>query len=129
VQVPVADAARIVLAQKVGTLRLILKNSDDRDVDIPQKLTEENLFAGSGGKSAPMVEMISGGGSGTPTLIPGSPATTPEAPSASQAPGAAITLSSNDVPAENRQRGAYDQANAIARQLQKLDTHATSGQN
>ncbi|WP_243712255.1 Flp pilus assembly protein CpaB [Burkholderia pyrrocinia] len=120
-QVPVGEAARIVLAQKVGTLRLILRNVDDRDSAIPEKLTEQALFeAVKGARSDSVIEIISGGRNGglDTTTIPGEPKPAPQPTrdgahaSADRQPGekGAIALDPKDSP--------YQQANSLAKQLQ-----------
>lgn len=124
-QVPSSEAARLVLAQKVGSLRLILRNSEDKDNQVPTQLLESNLFSGSAGKSAPVVEIISGGGNKTgATFIP---AESPAAFSAATPPQP--PYSPADTSAADKQTSVYDEANAIAKQLQKNDTRGTPGRN
>lgn len=142
VQVPVAEAPRIVLAQKVGTLRLILKNADDATSDVPQKLTEDKLFANAGGAggssastgNASFVEVITGGGSTATTLVPGGPSDSAPAAAASSQRARALSAPAAPAAAGNPFSGtpqpdAYEEANAIAQQLQKLDTRTTSDRN
>lgn len=123
-QVPVSEAARLVLAQKVGTLRLILRNSDDKDNRVPTQFVESNLFSPTTKASAGVVEIISGGGDMAQTkLIPVSPAASP-------APAPAQPSSwSSDSSTEARQPSVYEEANQIAKQLQKIDTRGTPGRN
>lgn len=126
-QVPASEAARLVLAQKVGTLRLILRNSDDKDNHVPTQLLESNLFSGSS-RDASIVEIITGGsGKATSTRVPTESAAsaapfTPEAP-------AQPSNSARDAVAADRQPSVYEQANAIAKQLQKIDTRGTPDRN
>jgi pilus assembly protein CpaB len=132
VQVPIADAPRIVLAQKVGSLRLILKNADDATPDVPQKLTEDKLFANAGGSggNASLVEIITGGGSTATTLVPGGPSDAmPAAAGASPRARTPVAPASDNALSGAPRPGAYEQANAIAQQLQKLDTRTTSDRN
>ncbi|WJF91762.1 Flp pilus assembly protein CpaB [Paraburkholderia bonniea] len=140
VQVPVAEAARLALAQRVGALRLVLRNSKDKSLDVPTYLSEEQLF-GTGkrsGKSATpnVIEFISGGSQNNATkLIPvdvlnshTKPAAAPAAPqhSAAAAPAGASTP---DTTAPAKASSVYEQANAIAQQLQNLDSRAKPGRN
>jgi pilus assembly protein CpaB len=120
VQVPSADAARLVLAQRVGTLRLILRNSDDKQTALPVKLAESDLFPSAAApRDTSFVEVITGGSaSGSTTLVPGSiaderaqrgPTNLPRPPAADASlPATPVAPAS-----------LYDEANAIARQLQQ----------
>ncbi|HEY4297845.1 MAG TPA: Flp pilus assembly protein CpaB [Paraburkholderia sp.] len=135
-QVPVDDVPRVALAQKIGGLRLILRNADDKGHDGPPLIQESDVFmdptrgtlATGKGPAAPVVEVISGGGANSTSMLvnpgvnPGAPpATTRDAqPAVAPAPTAA--------PADARQRepGLYEQANAIAQQLQKAVAPSTS---
>lgn len=132
-QVPVDEAPRIALAQKVGGLRLILRNSDDKGTDVPLLVKEGDVFMEVGGKRAkeaagPSVEVISGGGNATggmvvPQSMPASTAQDkPSAPAPANAPQPSSTL-------PTRQPSLYEQANAIAQQLQKAVAPSTSKQN
>ncbi|CAE6739259.1 Flp pilus assembly protein CpaB [Paraburkholderia domus] len=124
VQVPVSEAARIVLAQKVGALRLILRNSDDKDNHIPMQLVEGNLFSRITGRPA-VVEIISGGGDLTQTkLIPASSATSTALENSAQS-----SSWPSDSSSEAKRPNVYEEANAIAKQLQKNDTRGTPGRN
>lgn len=128
VQVPAEQSARIALAQKLGSLRLILRNSDDPGSKIPRTLNETNLFSNTNAKDGPAVEIIAGGGGNTTTsTLPGAASTDTRdmfyEPPPQTAPGASAV-----APAS----GANDAANALntlARQLQKLDTRAASSRN
>ncbi|MDN7452309.1 Flp pilus assembly protein CpaB [Burkholderia cenocepacia] len=127
-QVPVADAARIVLAQKVGTLRLILRNSDDRNNAIPGRLDEKALFAtvrrDESAPDAAVIELITGGdGRSSTSLLAVDPAghadvaTEPgradnAVPPARRAPAPASPDARRD------RHSAYRQANALAKKLQ-----------
>jgi pilus assembly protein CpaB len=119
VQVPSTDAARLVLAQRVGTLRLILRNSDDKQTELPVKLAESNLFPSAAApRDASLVEIITGGSSsGSTTLVPGSMADEHAQPSsANPRPAVADAANPSAPPAP---ASLYDEANAIARQLRQ----------
>ncbi|MGG2048676.1 Flp pilus assembly protein CpaB, partial [Burkholderia gladioli] len=67
-QVPVAEAARIALAQKLGGLRLVLRNSKDPGDPVQRGLDETELFAARADAPADdreRVEIITGGGKST----------------------------------------------------------------
>jgi pilus assembly protein CpaB len=124
VQVPVSEAARIVLAQKVGTLRLILRNSDDKDNKIPTQFLEGNLFSRSA-KGFGVVEIISGGSDSAQTkLIAASPATSNATDVAHSAQSSGWSA---DPSTEAKRPSVYEEANAIAKQLQKIDTRGAPG--
>jgi pilus assembly protein CpaB len=118
-QVPVAEAARIVLAQKVGTLRLILRNSEDRATPPPKRLDELKLFAAtSGGTVAEgdIVEIITGGsGNGSAAM-----SRIAAAPDDGGVPASSPAPASPSKPAARPQAAgrAYQQANALAHRLQ-----------
>ncbi|WCM23280.1 Flp pilus assembly protein CpaB [Paraburkholderia bryophila] len=142
-QVPVEDVARIALAQKIGGLRLILRNAEDKGSAGPSLVQESEVFMDPGqrtrgtgigtGRAAQSVEVIAGGGANSsstlvPLMPPGAPsnaeqegprADTPAANAAQSAPAAAL----------QRQPSLYEQANAIAQQLQKAVTPSASKQN
>lgn len=129
-QVPVEDVARIALAQKVGGLRLVLRNSDDKGNAGPPLVQESDVFVDPAlGSTSPsgmrashqFVELITGGGMNN-TSVPVSPAeqTTP----AQDAPAAAKATA--DAPPPQRQPSLYEQANAIAQQLQNAAAPNTS---
>lgn len=144
-QVPVEDVARIALAQKIGGLRLILRNSDDKGSHGPPLVQESDVFTDpsqdspastvngtshgtSHGTTAShqVVELITGGGANNTNLIVG-PATVPtsaqNAPAAGQIAAGAPTL----APASpQHQPSVYEQANAIAQQLQNAATPSAS---
>jgi pilus assembly protein CpaB len=126
VQIPVSESARVALAQKVGSLRLILRNVDDKGTDVPKAISETTLFS-KAFKSDSVVEVISGGSGGSTTIPSGSRDTSSTAP-ASTYPTLPSSPSSHDI-ATPGQPSSYDTANAIAQQLQKLDTRATPGSN
>lgn len=137
-EVPVDDASRIALAQKIGGLRLILRNSGDKGKDGPSLVQESDVFmdptrrtAINGTGPAPqVVEVISGGGANGTVLVPqGTPSGSPqETPAA--APTPAPANAAQPVPAlPTRQPSLYEQANAIAQQLQKAVAPSTSKQN
>ncbi len=136
-QVPVDEAPRIILAQKVGMLRLILRNSEDQGANTTPVVTENNLFAGPSEKgtampgTGPVVEVISGGnGAQDTTLIPGvGPSTAPNAQPAAPAPAQPAPTAQSAPAGSARQQSLYEQANAIAQQLQKADARGTSGRN
>ncbi|MDE1182029.1 MAG: Flp pilus assembly protein CpaB [Paraburkholderia sp.] len=133
VQVPASDAARIALAQKVGTLRLILRNTDDTGTDIPDVVSENTLFGSSAGKTGAVVEIIAGGGATSTILIPDNgaspaPSGSSGAPSGITQNGAAVSSSTEQV-GGTRQPGLHEQANAIAQQLQKAVSPRASDRN
>ncbi|MFC0399673.1 Flp pilus assembly protein CpaB [Paraburkholderia rhizosphaerae] len=129
VQVPAAEAARLALAQRVGSLRLILRNSDDRQAGLPVRLAEDDLFpAPVGPRNTPVVEIIAGGGGVTTVAASGvsdSGVTLPEARAAPQiaAPPA------SDQPVTSTPTSLYDDANAIARQLQQRGSRNAASRN
>jgi pilus assembly protein CpaB len=134
-QVPVDDAPRIALAQKIGGLRLILRNADDKGTDVPLLVKESDVFMDPGrkvAKGAATVEVIAGGGGNSIVLTPqGSPSSPQSMPSAATpAPVDAVQPRSNAPSAgATRQPSLYDQANAIAQQLQKAVAPGASKQN
>jgi pilus assembly protein CpaB len=119
VQVPSPDAARLVLAQRVGTLRLILRNSDDKQTGLPFKLAEGDLFPSAAApRDASLVEIITGGSSsGATTFVPGAADDRRASPAAANTSPAPATASNPAAPAAPT--SLYDEANAIARQLQQ----------
>ncbi|MFM0317024.1 Flp pilus assembly protein CpaB [Paraburkholderia nemoris] len=131
-QVPVDEAPRIALAQKVGGLRLILRNSDDKGTDVPLLVKESDVFLEVGKKRAdstgPVVEVISGGGATSGAIIPqGVPsAAAQDTPAAAPAPVNAAQPTGTLPPSR---QSFYEQANAIAKQLQKAVAPSTSKQN
>ncbi|ASL46596.1 hypothetical protein bAD24_III04360 [Burkholderia sp. AD24] len=142
-QVPVEDVARIALAQKIGGLRLILRNADDKGSAGPSLVQESEVFMDPGqrtrgtgigtSRAAQGVEVIAGGGANsTGTLVPLMPQGAPsnaaqEGPRADTA--AANAAQSAPAAAPQRQPSLYEQANAIAQQLQKAVTPSASKQN
>ncbi|BFG75349.1 hypothetical protein PTKU46_33820 [Paraburkholderia terrae] len=120
-QVPAADAPRVVLAQKMGALRLILRNADDNAVAPPVALTESDVFPAERMAKQASVEVIAGGGAGTAAanvaqVAPMSSAsgdTQPREVKASEAASASL----------------FESAAAMAKQLQQRDTYRVSGQN
>jgi pilus assembly protein CpaB len=131
-QVPVDDVARVALAQKIGGLRLILRNADDKGSDGPSLVQESDVFTDPAqgitspgtGPARQVVEVITGG-SATSTSVLVTPASQ-AAPGASvpalDPPGAASVSAEVAQPASAsppRQASVYEQANAIAQQLQK----------
>ena len=132
-QVPVDDVARVALAQKIGGLRLILRNADDKGSDGPSLVQESDVFTDPAqgitpptgtGPARQVVEVITGG-SATSTSVLVTPASQ-AAPGASvpalDPPGAAPVAAEVAQPASAsppRQASVYEQANAIAQQLQK----------
>lgn len=137
-QVPVDEAPRIALAQKGGGLRLILRNADDKGTNVPVLVKESDVFMAPGRKSAkdstdtPTVEVITGGGANNNLVIPQS--TAPSSPNApgepALAPANAVQPSSTaPTAADNREPSLYEQANAIAQQLQKSVARSASTQN
>ncbi|CAE6763216.1 hypothetical protein R69927_03896 [Paraburkholderia domus] len=133
-QVPVDEAPRIALAQKTGGLRLILRNSEDKGTDdVPLLVRDSDVFIDMGRKKTaatdgPVVEVISGGGATSGTIVPQG------APSANvQAAADATPAPVNGTPpisvSPQRQPSFYEQANAIAQQLQKAVAPSTSKQN
>ena len=137
-EVPVDDVPRIALAQKIGGLRLILRNSDDKGADGPPFVQESDVFmdpargAVSGTGPAPRtVEVIAGGGANsTSVLVPQGPSTAPAQESQTSAPAPAQPEAGQPAPVlPQRQPSLYEQANAIAQQLQKAAAPSTSKQN
>ncbi|HWT38415.1 MAG TPA: Flp pilus assembly protein CpaB [Paraburkholderia sp.] len=113
-QVPAADAPRIVLAQKMGALRLILRNADDNSTASPVALTEGDVLGAERVAQRTSVEVIAGGGSGAATANIAQVAPMPAAGTREQA-SSPPTL--------------FDSAAVIARQLQQHDTRRIDGQN
>ena len=60
VQIAVEDAPRVALAQRIGGLRLLLRNADEEGFTVPTGLNESNLFS-AGGEAERAVEIIAGG--------------------------------------------------------------------
>lgn len=120
-QVPVAEAARIVLAQQVGTLRLILRNSEDGAEPPPKRLDEPRLFAAAPSGAVAegdVIEIITGGngngnGSATTSRIAAAQADV-------DVPASAPALAPQSKPAARLRAAssAYQQANALAHRLQ-----------
>ncbi|ACC73459.1 Flp pilus assembly protein CpaB [Paraburkholderia phymatum] len=115
-QVPAADAPRIVLAQKMGTLRLILRNAaDDDDIAAsPVELTEGDVFGAQLATRAASVEVIAGGGSGAATASVAQVAPMPSGDTAN--PRERGPEDSVPAPAS---RTLSDSAAVIAKQLQQ----------
>lgn len=140
-QVPVDDVARIALTQKIGGLRLILRNSGDKGKDGPLLVQESDVFidptqgttATGNGPAPQVVEVISGGGSSsTSVLTPqgAQPDSTRDASAAATAPPAAPPIAAQPAPASpQRQPSLYEQANAIAQQLQNAVAPSSPKQN
>jgi pilus assembly protein CpaB len=138
-QVPVDEVPHITLAQKIGGLRLILRNADDKGADGPALVKESDVFMDpdrtttAGAAPVPGVEVITGGGvnstlltpEGAPSAVQDTSATAPTPPNAAQPSSGAPS----DPAAATRQPSLYEQANAIAQQLQKTGGHSTSTQN
>jgi pilus assembly protein CpaB len=132
-QVPVDDVARVALAQKIGGLRLILRNSDDKERDGPSLVQESDVFmdpaqgvTATGAGSAPqVVEVIAGGGANNTNVLvtPVTQSAPASSGPAQDAPhtGQAAVDASRSAPAlpPPRHASVYEQANAIAQQLQK----------
>ncbi|WP_144138769.1 Flp pilus assembly protein CpaB [Paraburkholderia sp. BCC1884] len=133
VQVPVSEAPRIALAQKLGSLRLILRNADDTGTDIPKAISENTLFGQGGGDAGPVVELITGGGVANTLLTPDNgPAKPPGVAAAALANADPSTVPL--IPSMNPVNGAAqpsvrEQANAIAQQLQKAIAARASNRN
>lgn len=139
-QVPVDDVPRIALAQKIGGLRLILRNADDKGANGPALVKESDVFMDpdrtttKGSVSVPGVEVITGGGVNSMVIAPqGTSSPAQDAPATTPAPTPANSLqtSSNapsDAAASARQSSLFEQANAIAQQLQKANDRNTSTQ-
>ncbi|CAE6747106.1 Flp pilus assembly protein CpaB [Paraburkholderia haematera] len=131
-QVPVEDAPRIALAQKIGGLRLILRNSEDKGTDVPLLVKESDVFIDAGRKkvdsTGPVVEVISGGGATGGVIVPqGLPsATAQNTPTAAPAPA---NTAQPTAALPSRRPSLYEQANAIAQQLQKAVAPSASQQN
>ncbi|WGS54599.1 Flp pilus assembly protein CpaB [Paraburkholderia sp. D15] len=128
-QVPVDDVARVALAQKIGGLRLILRNADDKGAAGPQLVQESEVFTdpaqGNRGTGRPMqmIEMIAGGGSNNAAvLVPQGGAADSVRSATSAPPPATINTpeaAQSSSASPQRQPSLYEQANAIAQQLQK----------
>ena len=135
-QVPVDDVPRVALAQRIGGLRLILRNTDDKGSDGPSLVQESDVFTdpsrgtltGGRGPAVQVVEVISGGGTNSSVLVNpvANPAASPAAPPArtqdqQTAPSAAGPADTGQLAPASPQRepSLYEQANAIAQQLQK----------
>ncbi|WP_027214391.1 Flp pilus assembly protein CpaB [Burkholderia sp. WSM2232] len=136
-QVPAEDAGRIALAQKIGGLRLILRNADDKASGGPVLTEEQDVFAdpatvsGSGGKksgaTAPVVEVISGGGAASANIVPSMQSdSSREVSTSANAPSVAVPSASVSP---QRQPSVYEQPNAIAQQLQRAVAPSASQQN
>jgi pilus assembly protein CpaB len=138
-QVPVDDAPRIALAQKIGGLRLILRNADDKGANGPALVKESDVFMDpdrittKSSVSVPGVEVITGGGVNSMVITPqGTPSVGQDTQATAPAPANAAQPTSSapsDPAASARQPSLYEQANAIAQQLQKAADRNTSTQN
>jgi pilus assembly protein CpaB len=136
-EVPVADAGRIALAQKIGGLRLILRNSDDKGANGPGLVQESDVFVDPGrgklsgsGPAPQTVEIIAGGSSNSSTaLVSQSPSSAPAEEPRITAPAAPANVDQPMPASPQRQPSLYEQANAIAQQLQKATARSTSKQN
>lgn len=122
VQIAVEDAPRVALAQRIGGLRLLLRNADEEGFTVPTGLNESNLFS-AGGEAERAVEIIAGGMGRQMVRVPdeAEPArrTGPSGPSA---PSTAAPAAAPQAPTHS----LVDQANAIVQQLQE---RAPQGQN
>lgn len=140
-QVSVEDAPRIALAQRIGGLRLILRNADDKGTDLPANVKENDLLGPvpeKGGVAVPVpvpvpvVEVIAGGGASNSVLVPdGNPSTAQSTPAATPEPANTAKASGNspsDPANASRQPSLYEQANAIAQELQKAGARGASTQ-
>ncbi len=125
-QVPVAEATRIVLAQRLGTVRLILRNSEDK-AKPPERLDDTRLFAATSGSvtAAPdVVEIIRGGGGSTVSTQVASERDAPAPKAASSTTALAASpqpASASPRPAERPRHDpatARQQVDALARRLQ-----------
>ncbi|HEY3598004.1 MAG TPA: Flp pilus assembly protein CpaB [Paraburkholderia sp.] len=128
VQVPVSEAARVVLAQKVGSLRLILRNTGDKSNGVPAKLAEGELFPG-GRRETSAVEVIAGGGSSGPTSIAASAAADVRNAPVTARPTPPSSAGPSNPAVPPRQASLYDEANTIARQLQQREPRNAPDQN
>ncbi|MFM0718548.1 Flp pilus assembly protein CpaB [Paraburkholderia strydomiana] len=123
-QVPVDDVPRVALAQRIGGLRLILRNADDKGSDGPPLVQESDVFIDptrgaptpGGGQAAQVVEMISGGGSNGSSVLVG-PGPQPAPAQSTRTEGTAAAAPQSET--AQREPSLYEQANAIAQQLQK----------
>jgi pilus assembly protein CpaB len=137
-QIPVDDIPRVALAQKIGGLRLILRNTDDKGSDGPALAKESDVFVdpdrtSAGSASSPGVEVITGGGVNNTVITPqgtSSPPTDTKTP-AYAPPNAAQSPSGlpSDPTAYAHQPSLFEQANAIAQQLQQATRSKSSVQN
>lgn len=135
-EVPVDDVGRIALAQKIGGLRLILRNSDDKGKDGPPLVQESDVFTDpsrqttrGNGPAPQVVEVIAGGGANSSNvLVPQGTqsGSSQEAPAANPAPTTATQAAATSP---QRPPSLYEQANAIAQQLQKAVAPSASKQN
>jgi pilus assembly protein CpaB len=150
-QVPVEDVARIALAQKIGGLRLILRNAGDTGGHGPSLVQESDVFADPAqdsiqdsttvsttskstlaGPSRQVIELITGGGANNANLIV-SPAASSSSTSTSTSPqeasvdGKTLADARQSAPASpQRAPSLYEQANAIAEQWQNAAAPGTS---
>jgi pilus assembly protein CpaB len=136
-QVPIEEVPRVALAQKIGGLRLILRNADDKGNDGPPLVQESDVFMDpmqgvpttGGGRAAQVVEMISGGGSnGSSVLVSPGPQPAPAQPARTDDTQAAAPAQAGRAGSASAQRepSLFEQANAIAQQLQKAVAPNTS---
>jgi pilus assembly protein CpaB len=122
-QVPAADAPRVVLAQKMGALRLILRNADDSAGVPPVALTENDVFPASRMAKQVSVEVIAGGGAGAAA------ANVAQVAPMSQVSGDVQPRDVKAVASEPASTSLFESAAVIAKQLQQRDTYRVSGQN
>ncbi len=121
VQIAVDEAPRVALAQKIGGLRMLLRNAEEKGFSIPPGLTETNLFAQGKMEADRSVEIIAGGQTTQTVLVP---VESGDAPKVRTPTGAGVAAAS--APQALPSTSLVDQANAIAKQLQ---SHAAAGLN
>jgi pilus assembly protein CpaB len=126
-QVPAADAPRVVLAQKMGALRLILRNADDNATALPVALTESDVFPPERIMKQASVEVIAGGGTGAAVANVAQLAPMSSADAKPREARAEASVSASE--SGNAAPALFDSAAAIAKQLQQHDMRRQRGQN
>lgn len=131
-QMPAADAARVVLAQKMGALRLILRNADDNGSDAPAALTERDVFPAERVAKQASVELIAGGGAdaAAASAVQFAPMSSDETkPRESKTVDGARRDEHDASETMSTSSTLYESAAAIAQQLQRHDARRASNQN
>ncbi|SIT43206.1 Flp pilus assembly protein CpaB [Paraburkholderia piptadeniae] len=130
-QVPAADAARVVLAQKMGALRLILRNADDSSSEAPAALTERDVFPAERIAKQASVELIAGGGAGAAaaSAVQFAPMSDGTKPHESKTVDGVKRVEQDASEPMSASSTLYESAAAIAQQLQRHDTRRAGNQN